>query len=158
MRKIIYLFLGLLLVCLPMSAKKPGEGSCCPPEKFRKEIREFKLKFLAQEMDLREDQQKQFFTLYTQMSDEKEALMRSVRQAVEKVEKMDNATESDYRSAAEAMTRAREQELAIDKKYEEKFSTFLTKKQIFKMNEAERKFRDKLNEMRHNRHPRHPKR
>ena len=36
----------------------------------------------------------------------------------------------------------------IERNYDEKFATFLTSKQIFKMKEAEHKFRDTLSNMR----------
>ena len=40
---------------------------------MKKEFKEFKVKSIAQEVDLQDDQQKQFFELYEQMSDEKDA-------------------------------------------------------------------------------------
>lgn len=148
--KYILITLLALLVIAPAYADKHKK---CDREKWRKDMREFKLRFLAQEMELRDDQQKQFITLYTQMTEEKEALMKRTCQAVEKIEKLDSPTEADYKAGSEALLRAREQEVAIDRKYDEKFRTFLSAKQIFKMKEAERKFRDKLNEMRHKRPP-----
>ena len=136
--KYILITLLALLVITPAYADKHKK---CDREKWRKDMREFKLRFLAQEMELRDDQQ------------EKEALMKRTCQAVEKIEKLDSPTEADYKAGSEALLRAREQEVAIDRKYDEKFRTFLSAKQIFKMKEAERKFRDKLNEMRHKRPP-----
>lgn len=149
-KRILYiLFVGLLLGIMPAMSQKPrgNHGG----ERWRKEMREFKLKFLAQEMELQEDQQKQFFTLYTQMTDDKDAIMRTTRQTLERVEKMDSPSDADYRAASEALMKAREQELAVDKKFEEKFRVFLSPKQLFKMKEAERKFRDRLRDMKHNR-------
>ncbi len=143
-----FLLVFLLGSTTSVHADKPGKGD---NGQWKKELRDFKLKFLAQEMELREDQQKQFFTLYNQMMEEKEGVMRQARKATRN---MDNATEDEYRQANETLLRAREQDLAIEKRYDEKFRTFLTQKQIFKMKDGERKFRDKLHELRHNRPPR----
>lgn len=158
--------LYILFICLIAFSQttfadspRPGENRR-DAERWRKEMQEFKLKFLAQEMGLRDDQQKQFFTIYNQMTEEKDALMRSSFQTVDRVERDANASEADYRNACEVMRKTREQELAIDKKYDDKFKTFLSQKQIFKMKSAERKFREKLQKMRHNHknHNRPPKR
>ena len=143
--------LAMLLMSVPAYAdrkKKANSG-----DNWRKEMHDFKLRFLAQEMKLREDQQKQFITVYTQMTEEKEANMNQVRRAMVRVKKLDNPTDADYTAAPDEMIRGHEQDLAIEKKYEERFKTFLSPKQIFSMKEAERKFREKLRGMRGNRPP-----
>lgn len=143
--------MAMLLMSVPAYAdrkKKANSG-----ENWRKEMHDFKLRFLAQEMKLREDQQKQFITVYTQMTEEKEANMNQVRRAMVRVKKLDNPTDADYTAANDEMIRGHEQDLAIEKKYEERFKTFLSPKQIFSMKEAERKFREKLRGMRGNRPP-----
>ena len=114
---------------------------------MRKEITEFKMKFLAQEMDLKEDQQKRFFDLYSQMSDEKARLFRETRQLEKKLDS--NASEAEYEAVSKAITAAKEKEADIDRRYDAKFSEFLSSKQIFKMKSAEEKFRQKMHEMRH---------
>lgn len=142
----------LLVTLLSVPAYADKHKKSCG-DGWRKEMRDFKLRFLAQEMDLRQDQQKQFITTYNQMSEEKQAVMKQARAAVQRVEKMENPTDADYTAASDALLRAHEQDLAIEKKYEERFKTFLSPKQIYLMKEAERKFRDKLREMRRNRPP-----
>lgn len=117
------------------------------PKTMRKEILEFKMKFLAQEMDLREDQQKRFFDLYTQMSNEKAKLFRETRQLEKKID--NNASEAEYEAVSRAITAAKEKDAEIDRRYDAKFSEFLTSKQLFKMKSAEKKFRQKMHEMRH---------
>lgn len=144
----------IFILLIMFTTVLPSRSAEAPAEKdghWRKEMREFKLKFLAQEMELRQDQQKQFFLLYSQMSDEKDATMKSTAQTIRRVTRLGSAaTDADFNAATEALMKAHEQELAIDKKYDEKFRAFLSPKQMFKMKEAERKFRDKLNNMRHN--------
>lgn len=142
---ILSLILSMILMTFAPSVyagnqgKGNGQGG-----NWKKEMREFKLKFLAQEMELQEEQQKQFVTLYTQMTDEKDAVMRKAHKVSKKIGDADNATEEECRQANEALLKCRDQDLAIEKKYDEKFRTFLTQKQIYKMKNAERKFREKL--------------
>lgn len=114
-----------------------------------KEILEFKLKYLAQEMELNPDQQQRFFELYTQMNDEKQKLFRDVKATERKVKNDKDATDADYENFSQTVTNARVRDAEIDRQYDEKFSTFLTKKQIFKMKVAEDQFRKKMMDMRH---------
>ena len=135
-----------------------GERNECPnpegktKEQIFKEIQEFKLKYLAQEMDLKEDQQQKFFDLYNEMTAKRFAVMREARRMEKKVRKDGDATEDDYKAVTEAINKAKAQDASIEKEYDAKFSTFLSQKQIFKMKSAEDSFRKKLEEMRHKRH------
>lgn len=135
-----------------------GEDTECPSpdsksnEQIFKEIQEFKLKYLAQEMDLKEDQQQKFFDLYNEMTAKRFAVMKAARRLERKVKKNENATEDDYKAVTEAINKAKADEASIEKEYDAKFSTFLSQKQIFKMKSAEDSFRKKLEEMRHKKH------
>lgn len=121
-------------------------------EQIFREIQEFKLKYLAQEMDLKEDQQQEFFDLYNEMSRKRFEAMRSARSLENKLRKNKDASEEDYRAVTEALNKARADEAAIEKEYDTKFSKFLSQKQIFKMKSAEDSFRKKMEEMRHRKH------
>ncbi len=137
-----------MLFCIGFGAdaqRRHGGGS---PEKFHREMREFKIKFLAQEMELREDQVKSFADLYNKMSDERHAALEAGRKAEERLRGLQNPTEADYRAASDAISAARDKEAGIRQKYEAKFKKLLTPKQMFKMKEAERKFRGRLRDMR----------
>ena len=118
-------------------------------EKMMRELQEFKMKFMAQEMDLKEDQQGRFFELYNEMCEKRRACMHEAMKMERKVKKNKEATEADYQAAAEAMKKAKAEDLAIEKSFDEKFSQFLTPKQIYKMKDAEQEFRKKMSEMRH---------
>jgi hypothetical protein len=128
------------------NADKKGNKS---REDWRKEMREFKIKFVAQEIELQESQEKQFISIYNQMCDERQAVLTKAHKAKKRVEKLgDAATDEDYRQASEAEAQAREADADIEKRYNDKFKTFLSQKQLFKMKEAEGKFREKLMKMR----------
>lgn len=139
--KKLYLIIAMLLVCVMPALAHPH---------MSKELKEFKLKFLAQEMELTPEQQTKFFDLYTKMMDEKHKAYADARQLEKKVKNNKNATDADYRALSEAMNRARTRDAEIEGRYAKKFDEFLTPKQIYKWKEAEKKFRDRMSEMRQN--------
>lgn len=85
------------------------------------------------------------------MSDERMQVFEQTRRLERKVKKDPQATDEDYAAVSRAITEAKEKDAAIEKKYDAKFSTFMSSKQLFKMKAAEEKFRQKMNEMRHRR-------
>lgn len=154
MKKLTLLLLLIFAAVIPMSAQNKSKDR----QAMRKEIHEFKLKFLAQEMDLREDQQKKFFDLYNQMTEEKVKVFRETKALEKKLTDSANASDAEYEAVSNAITAAKEKDAEIDRRYDEKFSQFLTPRQMFQMKAAEEKFRDKMHEMRHNHKKKHPSR
>ncbi len=138
MKKFYILFALMLFAVVPIWAHGKGELT---PEK-RKEFREYKMKFLAHEMGLKNDAKKKFFEIYNQLSDERLDLRREMHEINHKI-KENKATDADYAT----LNKLKEQDAEIEKKYDAKFATFLSSKQIFKMKEAEKVFRQKLHEM-----------
>ena len=67
MKKIYLILVLAILAVIPVSAQERGKIT---PEQ-RKEFREYKMKFIAQEMNLQDDNRKQFFEIYNQLSDER---------------------------------------------------------------------------------------
>ena len=147
-RRLIFIIAMLLGVAALQAQKAPGRAPHCP---WSKEFKEFKMKFLAQEMGLKEDQQQKSLDLYAQMMSEKNKVMKEAFDMKREVENKKNATDADYKAASDALTDARIKDSQIEKKYDDKFATFLSQRQIFKMKEAEQKFRDRLSKMRHQR-------
>lgn len=133
-----------LLICLifPFMLAAQGRGD------VSKELQEYKIKYLAQEMDLKPDQQTRFIEVYTRMSNEKQKIFRAAHDVERKVRSDNSASSADYQRANEAMSQAKIREGQIDKKYDAEFKKFLTDKQIYKMKEAEKKFREKLKQLR----------
>lgn len=127
-----------MLCAISVSAQDRGGLT---PEK-RKEFREYKMKFLAQEMDLKDDARKKFFEVYNQLSDERHGVRHEIRDIDRRI-KEGTASEADYAN----LNRLKEKEAEIEKKYDSKFSSFLSGKEIYKMKEAENLFRKKLHEM-----------
>ncbi len=71
--KKIFLIAFTLILGLGSGMCAQGSNGKKSRAEMKKEFKEFKMKFIAQEVDLQDDQQKQFFELYEQMSDEKDA-------------------------------------------------------------------------------------
>ena len=120
-------------------------------DKMFKEVREFKMKYLAQEMELSENQKPKFFVLYEEMSASRDSCYRHVRGMEKNLKRDKDVTEEDYHQVTEAMTDANSKYAEIEKIYDAKFSEFLSPKQIYKMKEAEQNFRSKLEGMRQER-------
>lgn len=146
MKKVILLLLSVVLGLLPSMAQSKDSRQRHPSFK---QIVEFKLKFLAQEMELKADQKDQFVELYTEMMNEKKKLFSEIRTLEKKLDENNSATDDDYARVSDAISNAKVRDAEIEKRYDDKFSTFLSSRQIFKMKSAEDKFRDKMNQMRH---------
>ncbi len=149
MKRLFAILLGMLLIfAAPMAAQqKKGRAE------MWKEMQEFKIKFLSQEMELKDNQIKQFSDVYMKMSEEKGALFRETRKLERKLKSNKEATDEDYAAMSKQLTLVKERDAEIDKKYDAQFAEFLSPKQIFKMKAAEEKFREKMHQMRHKKRP-----
>ncbi len=147
MRKIYILLLALIFALPAFSQKSQSREK---REDMRREMHEFKMKFIAQEIELQESQQKRFFEVCDRMWAERGKLFKATR-GIEKRLREGNPSEQEYTEACRAMTEAKEKDAEIEKKYDAIFSEFLTSKQVYKMKDAEEKFRNKMHEMRHKR-------
>ena len=141
--KQIYAILLMMLLPLAASAQRNGNR-----ENVEKELHEYKLKYLAQEMELRADQQSRFFEVYNRMTKKKRKVFRTAVEMERKVKNDKNASAADYQRATDAMSEAKIKEGQIDQRYEDEFNKFLTPKQIYQMKEAEKKFRQKMSQLR----------
>lgn len=146
--KRISLSLILLLTALSWSSIAMAQGDNSKErnrQQWFSEMRRYKADFIAKELDLTEEQKAKFVPLYEEM-DAKTAQVgdeaRKMEQDINK--KGENVTETAYEKTAEALFEAKGKEAAIEMEYFNKFKTILTKKQLFKLKSAERKFTRKL--------------
>lgn len=127
-------------------------------EKMMREVQDFKMKYMAQEMELSELQKKQFFEVYEEMQESKKECYKEAVVMDHRLKEEKNPTEEDYQQVRNAFNQANANWAEIEKQYDDKFSEFLSQKQIYKMREAENSFRAKFEEMKHNRKREHHKR
>lgn len=120
-------------------------------EKMFREFQEFKMNYLAREMDLSEAQKKKFIEVYEDMTKSRLECFKEAKEKERKLKRDTNASEEEYKEASEALAKANAKWSDEEKAYNEKFSEFLTQKQIFKMREAENNFKSKMQEMKHSR-------
>ena len=137
--KLLILLLSILFVIPAFAQNKDADH-----EAKKKEMLEFKLKFLGDEMGLNESQKKQFGEIYTQMQKERRAIHKKIKSADKLIKNNKNATEADYEKATKEIANAKSKMEQVEKKYYNIFSKFLTKKQIYLMQEAENKFNETM--------------
>lgn len=147
MTKHLLLILALIMGCyVSAMAQRSGDKKS---ENMMKELQEFKIKFIAQEIDLKESQKADFVELYSEMNSKRIEVMRDAWKMERELKKNKDASEADYQAVTDAMTKAKAKDAEIEKSYDEKFAKILSQKQIYKMKEAEEEFRKKMTEMRH---------
>lgn len=147
MRYLQILIIALLLVPANALADRPKDGPQNDRDRtewFRK-LKETKHNFLIKELDLTEAQRKEFFELY----DAKEADRRAAEQKVRDLEKEIKrkgaaATDSDYEKAITAQYQLNTELAKIESKYGASFRKVLTKRQLYKLRQAEFEFQRRL--------------
>ena len=154
MRKLSLLILLLFTV---ISSVFAHDGDPVKKEKMMRDVQEFKMKYLAQEMELSELQKKKFFELYEEMNESKKDCYQEAIVMDRRLKEEKNASDEEYQQVRNAFNQANANWAEIEKQYDEKFSEFLSQKQIYKMKEAETNFRAKFDEMKHNRKKDHHK-
>lgn len=143
MTKFYLIILALVATVLPAFSQEKDSGK---QQKFL----EYKLRYLAQEMELQDDQKDRFFTIYIEESDKIRDAYKEARSLERKIKEEAEPSEEDYKKLREAQQKAADEQAEIEKEYDAKYSEFLTQKQMFQMKEAETKFRDKMQQMRAN--------
>lgn len=150
----IITILTLIAIALPVVAQKQADDA--EREQWFKEVREYKHQFLAKELQLNKEQQKKFFTLYDEMEDENTRIANEAKREEEAVvAKGEKATDADYERATELLYDQKAKEGEVEKTYMKKFQNVLSKKQLFQLKGAERKFTRDL--MKHHRRLRQDK-
>ena len=144
MKRLVSIFISLLIVTTAMW----GQGSN-GRSKFATDMYQAKHEMIIEELGLTPSQQKQFMPLYEQMEREVYQANRNARALASEVEKKKNPSDRDYEVAASALSNVRMQEGNIEAKYFEKFSKILTKKQLFQLKVAERKFTQQMLSKKH---------
>ena len=151
------LSLIILLLFTAMATVFAHDGDPVKKEKMMRDVQEFKMKYLAQEMDLTELQKKKFFEVYEEMNESKKECYEEAVVMDRRLKRNPNATEEEYQQVRNAFNQANANWAETEKEYDEKFSEFLSQKQIYKMKEAENSFRAKFDEMKHSRKKEHHK-
>lgn len=140
MKKFILITIGLLL---SVSIKAQHQGAEYTEEQYEKyitEIRPYKHQFIAKELELTKEQQREFFPIYDEMEDKIRKLTVETRELERKTLNNPNATDTEISLAAQAVFQQQLKEGEIENSYFEKFSKILNNKQLLRLKNTERKF------------------
>ena len=142
--KAIQYFMMFLLTALPITAQNRGpkkDGDKPDFEKWFKEVREFKHKFMVKELNLTDDQKNAFFKILDNTEDEINEVSRKSREVVKEInEKKDKVTSEDYEKASKILFEQKQKEAEIELKAYNEYKKVLSAEQLFKLKDADWKF------------------
>lgn len=141
MKRQLFIALIILLMAPVLAAQSNKEANEKGRQRWFKEMRQYKHDFLVKELDMTQEQQEKFFPLYDQMEREKHDIDKQTRQLERDINaKGDQATELEYEKAAEAAYELDGKKNSVEMRYFKEYKSILSKKQLFKLKCAERKF------------------
>lgn len=153
MKYLRILLIAILLMPLNVLADKPKhakKGKKRDKTEWLQKMHEVKHKHLVKELDLTDKQQEEFFKLYDAKESERHAVESNVRNLEKQIkQKGDAATEQELDAAITAQYQLNHDIARIEAKYEKAFRKVLTNRQLFNLRAAERGFRRKLMQHRH---------
>ena len=144
-RNIIASLVVMLAVCVsaPSLVAQKTKGIANGEEKRREwitEMRNFKHEFFKKELGLTREQETPFFKAYDQMDDELIRVGEETRALERKINADSDASETEMESAARTLFEQKKKEGEIELKYFEEYKNILTKRQLLKLKETERRF------------------
>lgn len=113
-------------------------------QRWMTEIRNYKHDFFTKELELSEDQQRDFFAEYDQMEDRINKLNSETRELEEKTIDNPDASDVELEATARALFEIKGEESKIELEYFEKFKNILHPKQLVLIKNTERKFTQQL--------------
>ena len=134
-------------VCCSQSPSKQPKKHRNDKKLTFEEINNFKIDFLVKEMELTGETRQKFEKLYRERNKELHQYFSRSFQIERKLKGDKNLTEDDYAEAIKTMNESRAKCMEIEKNFDKKFEKFLTKKQLYKMREGERKFHETMRKM-----------
>lgn len=107
-------------------------------------VEQAKIALLSTKLNLTEQQAVKFWPVYNQYMAEIKVVYQKRKQANNALENIDASSDSDVERALNQLMQSQEEELAIRKKYRNEFSKTLSVKQIAKLMQAEKEFKELL--------------
>lgn len=136
------LLLTLVIAVTALAAS--AQFSPAERQRWLGEMRNLKHDFIAKELSLTKDQEREFFPLYDKMEDEIAALNAQTREDEARVAADRDATDLEMENTARTVFEQKRAEGQIEMTYFEKYKTILTPKQLLQLKNAERKFTQQL--------------
>ncbi len=135
------------VICISLSASAvSAQAPLTENERTRwlSEIREYKHEFLAKDLELTREQQREFFPLYDSMEDEVERINAETRALETKVSDDKNASDIEIENASRTIFEQKRAEGQVEMTYFDKFKEILSPRQLLRLKNAERRFTQQL--------------
>ena len=113
------------------------------PRMSKEEFRQCQEKYIKEQTGLTQQEAQQFFPLYFELQDKKDAINRQAWTQMRKG-KEENLSEAEYNKIVEEIIKARISCDQLDLEYLHKYQKFLSSKQIFNIQRAEMWFHREL--------------
>lgn len=152
MKRISAILLSVLCALSAFNSVAQRQGKPLTDEdrqRIRSEIRSYKHEFLARELEMSHEQQREFFPVYDEMDEAVDRINFETRELERKVSQKADASEVEIEAAARAVFSQKSAEGEVEKQYFDRFRQILSGKQLLRLRKAERKFTQRL--MRHHR-------
>jgi Spy/CpxP family protein refolding chaperone len=152
MKRISAILLSVLCALSAFNSVAQRQGKPLTDEdrqRIRSEIRSYKHEFLARELEMSREQQREFFPVYDEMDEAVDRINFETRELERKVSQKADASEVEIEAAARAVFSQKSAEGEVEKQYFDRFRQILSGKQLLRLRKAERKFTQRL--MRHHR-------
>lgn len=131
-------FLLILLAICTSLAQDFNEND--DRDKIMAQLRPYKHNFIAKDLKLSKEQQREFIPLYDSMDEELQKVNDETRKLERSVTEKKDATETELNAASRAIFEQKSKEAEIELAYYEKFKDVLTPEQLLKLKGSERRF------------------
>lgn len=109
-------------------------------DKIMAQLKPYKHKFLAKDLELSKEQQRDFLPIYDKMDEELLKINEDTRRLERSVSENNDATETEIEAASRAVFEQKQKEAQIELSYYEKFKEVLSPRQLLKLKSSERRF------------------
>lgn len=140
---------SILAAILCLSAMAPAMQAQVPLSendrtRWLSEIREYKHEFIAKDLEMTREQQRDFFPLYDSMEDEVERINSEIRALETKVNEDKEASDIEIENASRTIFEQKRAEGQVEMTYFDKFKEILSPRQLLRLKNAERRFTQQL--------------
>lgn len=147
-RNIFTLIIALIILPLASAFAQENADSVSNDGNRRKwlnDVKDYKYQMLEREAQMTPEQAEMFFSLYQEMENKVFMVNLEARQREMQVsDNFDDATDEDFKQAAQALSDVKVLEAEIEKEYYPQFAKILSNKQLFLLKRAETHFASDL--------------
>ena len=142
--------LAIAVFILAIAATVPKNAAQAQPNSRKSErledIKAAKIGFITRQLDLTQQEAEKFWVVYNRFENEKETIRRERRKAmaIARIEDFDKLSDRELEKIVDNQITFKEQELAIEKKYNAEFKKVLPIKKVARLYKAEKEFQEQV--------------